>query len=354
MSDKDIYSTSPPSTYQWNENHHAPIVTTNSDPNSSNRHQHHNPHDKIDECRDCKTFRSTRCYNCDTSTTPLWRRDDDGNNICNACGLYYKLHSVHRPLSMKRSIIHRRKRVHMVRKYQQEQPLSVKQRAAATAPTTSTIIFHPTTTTTATVVEEDNNSNTLLDYTAIIDRRNSSHSDKSSMDTSLDIPLSIPRRRSSLHQLSPIVDQPHPQNKFSSASSSSSNSLPIPLEPLPNIQTFLNTLEKEEEEEQQQQQQQQEYTLPTNSTALTNMLLLEPNKFCKALSNRRDQLQKELESIDHLLSQPIDTLPQSLTHDPCSNVLIRTILDAIRTNATSNNSSSSSSSRQDIPTKEHI
>lgn len=50
------------------------------------------------------------CANCETITTPLWRRDASGRTICNACGLYYKLHLVHRPATMMRTVIKRRKR----------------------------------------------------------------------------------------------------------------------------------------------------------------------------------------------------------------------------------------------------
>ncbi|XP_011497140.1 PREDICTED: box A-binding factor-like [Ceratosolen solmsi marchali] len=51
-----------------------------------------------------------RCANCGTTTTTLWRRNNNGEPVCNACGLYYKLHGVNRPMSMKKDAIQSRKR----------------------------------------------------------------------------------------------------------------------------------------------------------------------------------------------------------------------------------------------------
>lgn len=52
----------------------------------------------------------TQCRNCNTSTTPLWRRDAQGQPLCNACGLFLKLHGVVRPLCLKTDVIKKRNR----------------------------------------------------------------------------------------------------------------------------------------------------------------------------------------------------------------------------------------------------
>ncbi|KAL8912629.1 MAG: hypothetical protein Q9172_007468 [Xanthocarpia lactea] len=51
------------------------------------------------------------CQNCTTSTTPLWRRDEYGGVLCNACGLFLKLHGSPRPISLKTDVIKSRNRV---------------------------------------------------------------------------------------------------------------------------------------------------------------------------------------------------------------------------------------------------
>ncbi|KAF4519346.1 hypothetical protein B566_EDAN011352 [Ephemera danica] len=50
------------------------------------------------------------CTNCGTKTTTIWRRNADGDMVCNACGLYFKLHGVNRPVTMRRDTIHTRRR----------------------------------------------------------------------------------------------------------------------------------------------------------------------------------------------------------------------------------------------------
>lgn len=52
----------------------------------------------------------TSCANCHTTQTTLWRRNANGEPVCNACGLYWKLHAVNRPLSMKKDGIQTRNR----------------------------------------------------------------------------------------------------------------------------------------------------------------------------------------------------------------------------------------------------
>ena len=54
----------------------------------------------------------TRCINCNTNKTSLWRRatNAEGSPICNACGLYEKLHGASRPMDMRKDTVQPRKR----------------------------------------------------------------------------------------------------------------------------------------------------------------------------------------------------------------------------------------------------
>lgn len=50
----------------------------------------------------------TICHNCGTNSTTAWRRDLVGNLVCNACGLYYRLHKTERPPHLRKDKIQSR------------------------------------------------------------------------------------------------------------------------------------------------------------------------------------------------------------------------------------------------------
>ncbi|OAD71321.1 GATA-type zinc finger transcription factor, partial [Phycomyces blakesleeanus NRRL 1555(-)] len=53
---------------------------------------------------------SQQCANCLQTNTPLWRKNDRGESVCNACGLYAKLHHRDRPAAMRKPTIQKRRR----------------------------------------------------------------------------------------------------------------------------------------------------------------------------------------------------------------------------------------------------
>ncbi|KAJ7731675.1 hypothetical protein DFH07DRAFT_701576, partial [Mycena maculata] len=45
------------------------------------------------------------CSHCQTRQTSVWRRNKEGDQVCNACGVYERLRGTPRPLSLKRNKI---------------------------------------------------------------------------------------------------------------------------------------------------------------------------------------------------------------------------------------------------------
>ncbi|UMM31362.1 hypothetical protein L5515_012868 [Caenorhabditis briggsae] len=67
----------------------------------------------------------SRCSNCSTTKTTAWRRDLAGKLVCNACGLYYRLHRTHRPVHMRKDFIQQRFR----RKIKEDENPAISQEA---------------------------------------------------------------------------------------------------------------------------------------------------------------------------------------------------------------------------------
>ncbi|ORE02811.1 hypothetical protein BCV72DRAFT_244893 [Rhizopus microsporus var. microsporus] len=112
--------------------YHDSSTTVASSPSSYNSDDHTQQQQLSTSLKNKRTRKSdqqeqiTRCSNCQTTTTPLWRRDPQGLPLCNACGLFYKLHGSVRPLSLKTDVIKKRNRNggnSTLQKQQQQQPL---------------------------------------------------------------------------------------------------------------------------------------------------------------------------------------------------------------------------------------
>lgn len=297
-------------------NQRYPITNLSSWNNQTITHRHHQCHEPIasEDCRDCKISRNTRCFNCDTTTTPLWRRDDDGNTICNACGLYYKLHGMHRPLSMKRSVIHRRKRVQAARHYHNPPTSTIEQRRMSSY----SLGYYCS--------EEENESVTSHQQ----QRRGSAITYTSPNSPVLDSSQEQPCRRPSLpHQLSPIQQESNRNHVTLSTSSLATVRTPTHTESLPNLRSFMQSLVNENQNHSSNAQEEPSdiqnlmrgttSTSNTTSAALTSMLLLEPTKFFQALSVRRSELQNEIDSINKVLSEISAAVNENETLDQQRN-----------------------------------
>merc|ERR1719309_82055 len=82
----------------------------NEKPRQSSRSSHHKNKTKMQ--KNLRLGPHTKCFNCGTNKTSLWRRarNKEGSPICNACGLYEKLHNTNRPVEMRKDSVQPRKR----------------------------------------------------------------------------------------------------------------------------------------------------------------------------------------------------------------------------------------------------
>lgn len=115
------------------------------------------------------------CTNCLTSVTSLWRRNSQGDPVCNACGLYHKLHGVNRPIAMKKESIQTRKR-------KSKNRTDGKQSSSATSTSTSSSTSSSTTTSTSSS-SSTSSANPIIPSLALSSTSSSTSSTSSSTST---------------------------------------------------------------------------------------------------------------------------------------------------------------------------
>ncbi|KAI9483964.1 MAG: hypothetical protein EXX96DRAFT_560320 [Benjaminiella poitrasii] len=77
------------------------------------------------------------CANCHQTQTPLWRKNERGEPVCNACGLYAKLHHRDRPAEMRKTTIQRRRRDWHSEEEEEEEMINNNNNVEETTTTTS-------------------------------------------------------------------------------------------------------------------------------------------------------------------------------------------------------------------------